>query len=74
MHQWFETIASQWSIYQLLSLGFVPAVLVFFLMYFLLLRARSDRRLAEWRLHDQQEESERMYAELRELEAELKLL
>ena len=74
MHQWFETIASQWSIYQLLSLGFVPAVLVFFLMYFLLLRARSDRRLAEWRLHDQQEESERLNAELRELEAELTLL
>ena len=74
MIQWFETVVSQWSVYQLLGLGLLPALIVFFIMYFLLLRARSDRRLAEWRLHDQQEDSSRLQAELNELGSELKLL
>lgn len=73
MHR-FDSLISQWSAYELLGLGLLPMLLVFFLMYFLLLRARSDRRLAEWRLFDQQEEVARLQAEIRELESELKLL
>ncbi|MDO5667978.1 MAG: DNA recombination protein RmuC [Alcaligenaceae bacterium] len=74
MMQWFDAAISQWSAYQLLSLGLVPTLLVFFLMYFLLLRARSDRRLAEWRLFDQQDENARLQTELKDVESELKLL
>lgn len=74
MMEWFEVMISHWSAYQLLSLGLLPTLLVFFVMYFLLLRARADRRLAEWRLFDQQEEGVRLQAELRELESELKML
>ena len=72
--QWFDALISQLSAYQLLGLGLLPMVLVFFTMYFLLLRARSDRRLAEWRLIDQQEEGARLQAEIIDLESELKLL
>lgn len=74
MMHWFEVVISQWSAYQLLALGLLPTLLVFFVMYFLLLRARSDRRLAEWRLIDQQEEGARLQTEIKELESELKLL
>ncbi|WP_432785753.1 hypothetical protein AAEX37_02540 [Oligella sp. MSHR50489EDL] len=74
MMQWFEALITDWSAYQVLALGLVPTVMVFFVMYFLLLRARSDRRIAEWRLLDQQEEGQRLKADLRALEAELKML
>ncbi len=72
--QWFDTLLASWSVYQVLALGLVPTVLVFFCMYLLLLKARSDRRLAEWRLFDREQENQRLKAELRELEAELKML
>lgn len=72
--QWFDTLLASWSVYQLLALGLMPTVLVFFCMYLLLLKARSDRRLAEWRLFDREQENQRLKAELRELEAELKML
>lgn len=72
--QWFDTLLANWSVYQVLALGLVPTVLVFFCMYLLLLKARSDRRLAEWRLLDREQENQRLKAELRALEAELKML
>ena len=74
MTQWFEAVIAEWSAYQLLGLGLVPALIVFFIMYFLLLGARSERRLAEWRLQDQQEDTDRLQANIKELESELKLL
>lgn len=74
MIQWFESVIADWSAYQLLGLGLVPALVVFFIMYFLLLGARSERRLAQWRLDDQQEDTDRLDAEIKELESELKLL
>ncbi|OFS84187.1 MULTISPECIES: DNA recombination protein RmuC [Oligella] len=72
--QWFDALLANWSVYQVLALGLVPTVLVFFCMYLLLLKARSDRRLAEWRLLDREQENQRLKAELRALEAELKML
>ena len=74
MTQWFEAVIAEWSAYQLLGLGLVPALIVFFIMYFLLLGARSERRLAEWRLQDQQKDTDRLQANIKELESELKLL
>lgn len=74
MIQWFESVIAEWSAYQLLGLGLAPALVVFFIMYFLLLGARSERRLAQWRLDDQQEDTDRLDAEIKELESELKLL
>ena len=74
MTQWFEAVIAEWSAYQLLGLGLVPALIVFFIMYFLLLGARSERRLAEWRLQDQQEDTYCLQANIKELESELKLL
>lgn len=74
MTQWFEAVIAEWSAYQLLGLGLVPALIVFFIMYFLLLGARSERRLAEWRLQDQQEDTDCLQANIKELESELKLL
>ena len=72
--QWFDTLLASWSVYQVLALGLVPTVLVFFCMYLLLLKVRSDHRLAEWRLFDREQENQRLKAELRALEAELKML
>ena len=74
MMQWFENIIAEWSAYQLLGLGLVPSLIIFFIMYFLLLGARSERRLAEWQLAAQQEDTDRREAEIRELEIELKQL
>ena len=74
MMQWFENIIAEWSAYQLLGLGLVPSLIIFFIMYFLLLGARSERRLAEWQLAAQQEDTDRREAEIRELELELKQL
>ena len=69
--QWFDALISQLSTYQLLSRSIADGTGVF-TMYFLLLRA-LDRRLAEWRLIDQQEEG-RVYGRIIDLESELKLL
>lgn len=74
MMQRFENIIAEWSAYQLLGLGLVPSLIIFFIMYFLLLGARSERRLAEWQLAAQQEDTDRREAEIRELELELKQL
>ena len=74
MNPWFESFIVELSAYQLLGLGLVPALIVFFVMFFLLLRARSDRRLAEWRLYDQRKEAERFQTEVKGLEVELKQL
>lgn len=74
MMQWFENIIAEWSAYQLLGLGLVPSLIIFFIMCFLLLGARSERRLAEWQLAAQQEDTDRREAEIRELELELKQL
>lgn len=74
MMQWLENIIAEWSAYQLLGLGLVPSLIIFFIMYFLLLGARSERRLAEWQLAAQQEDTDRREAEIRELELELKQL
>lgn len=74
MMQWFENIIAEWSAYQLLGLGLVPSLIIFFIMYFLLLGARSERRLAEWQLAAQQEDTDRREAEIRKLELELKQL
>lgn len=74
MMQWFENIIAEWSAYQLLGLGLVPSLIIFFIMYFLLQGARSERRLAEWQLAAQQEDTDRREAEIRELEIELKQL
>lgn len=38
---------------QVLAVGLIPAVIIFLVMYYLLLRAQSKCRLAEWRLEDQ---------------------
>ncbi len=74
MIPWFESFIVELSAYQLLGLGLVPALIVFFVMFYLLLRARSDRRLAEWRLYDQKKEAERFLMESKGLESELKQL
>ena len=72
--QWLETVVTQWSVYQLLGFSLVPAVMVFFMMYFLLLRARSDRQIAAWRLQDEKDNTARLQFEYNELNAELKIL
>lgn len=74
MMQWLETVVTQWSVYQLLGFSLVPAVMVFFMMYFLLLRARSDRQIAAWRLQDEKDNTARLQFEYNELNAELKIL